>query len=237
MSIALPHLLSDADLESALSRCRREERNAIAHLVAHLAEFDARRLHLKAGLSSLFAYCCEVLGLSEHGTYNRIEAARAVRRFPTILERLHEGSLNLSTVRVLAPHLTDGNHRELLDAAAHHSKRDVEALLARWFPRPDVPSSVRKVPERTIPAPRHSAETGMELVPMADGALQPRASAQDPTQGARRRRVTPLSTDRYEIRFTAKAATRAKLKLAQDLLPMPCRLAMPRRSSTARSRR
>ena len=148
MSITIPSHLSDADLDAALSRWRHDERRTTAQLVAHLAEFDARRLHLKAGFSSPFAYCTEVLGLSEHGTYNRIEAARAARRFPTILDRLHQGSLNLATVRLLAPHLTEENHRELLDAAAGHSKREVEELLARRFPRPDVPSSVRKVPAR-----------------------------------------------------------------------------------------
>jgi hypothetical protein len=50
-------------------------------LIIHLAEFDQRRLYLPAGFSSLFAYCIEVLRLSEHAAYHRIVAARTARAF------------------------------------------------------------------------------------------------------------------------------------------------------------
>src|SRR6187431_2804242 len=111
---ALSHL-TDAELTSALDRLAAEARGSTAKLVAHLVEFDARRLHLAAGLPSLFAYCRKVLRLSEHASFNRIEAARSAARFPSIVARIAEGSLNLSTVRLLAPHLTDENHGRLLD--------------------------------------------------------------------------------------------------------------------------
>ena len=77
-----------------------------------------------------------------------MEAARAARRFPVILQMLSDGSLNLTTVRVLAPHLTSENHLELLEAARGGSKREVEQLIARHFPRPAVPTLVRKLPAR-----------------------------------------------------------------------------------------
>jgi hypothetical protein len=41
-----------------------------------------------------------------------------------------------------------GDTPELLDAASGKTKREVEHLLAVRFPRPDVPSSLRKRPER-----------------------------------------------------------------------------------------
>src|SRR3989304_2522305 len=75
------------------------------------AEGDARRLHLAEGYSSLFTYCTEVLRLSEHAAYGRIEAARAARRFAVILEMLSEGSVTLTTVGLLAPHLPAENHQ------------------------------------------------------------------------------------------------------------------------------
>jgi hypothetical protein len=53
----------------------------------------------------------------------RIETARAARRFPVILDRLTSGSLHLTAVSLLAPHLTDTNVVALLDAAHHKSKR------------------------------------------------------------------------------------------------------------------
>jgi hypothetical protein len=73
----------------------------------------------------------------------------AARRFPAILDRLADGSLHLTAVSLLAPHLTPANHLELLLAAQHKSKRDVEQLVARVRPQPDAPSAVRK-----LPAPR-----------------------------------------------------------------------------------
>jgi hypothetical protein len=138
--------LSDADLLAAVVCLAGRERGTTLELVAHLAELDARRLYLGAGFSSLFAYCTGVLRLSEHEAYNRIEAARAVRRFPVILERLGDGSLNLTTIRLLSPHLQPENAATLLAAASGKSRRDVEELLAGHFPRPFVAASIRKLP-------------------------------------------------------------------------------------------
>src|SRR5881397_2205603 len=142
MKIDIASRLSDDDLIAQVKALARCEREATACLIAHLAELDARRLYLPAGFSSLFTYCCEVLHLSEPAAYNRIEAARAARRFPVVLEMLAEASLSLATVRLLASHLTEENHQELLAAAAGRSKRGVEELLVRYFPRPDVPAAV-----------------------------------------------------------------------------------------------
>jgi hypothetical protein len=149
MTMAIPSHLSDSALIAEVMRCARDERHATAQLVAHLAELDARRLSLGEGKSSLFASCRDVLGLSEDAAYNRVEAARASRLFPEVLARLVDGSLTVTSVRLLARHLTAENHRELLAAASRRSKREVEELIARRFPKPDTPSSVRKVPERT----------------------------------------------------------------------------------------
>ena len=52
----------------------------------------------------------------------------------------------------------------------------------------------------------------MAILPVG-GAAQPERPAP-----ARRPVVSPLAPDRYEIRFTASAQTREKLRLAQDLL-------------------
>src|ERR671919_86478 len=49
---------------------------------------------------------------------------------------LAEGSVTLTTVTLLAAHLTPENHRELLDQARHKSRREVEALVARLLPQP-----------------------------------------------------------------------------------------------------
>jgi len=230
MKIDMPSHLSDDDLVDQVNVLARGEREATASLIAHLAELDARRLYLGAGFSSLFTYCCEVLHLSEPAAYNRIEAARAARRWPVILGMVGEGALSLATVRLLVSHLTAENHRELLAAATGKSKRQVEELLVRHFPQPDVPASVRKLPAAKAllspsEAPAALAATaqssaaagnsdGIETVLTSSVGLV----AALPPPPARRPLVKPLAPERYEIRFTASAQTREKLRLAQDLL-------------------
>jgi len=117
-----------------------------AQIVAHLAELDTRDVFLREGYGSLFVYCRDALGLSEWEAYNRIEVARAARRFPVILDMLAEGSVNLTAVRLLAPHLTPTNHRGVLDSARGKRKPEVEEIVARFSPQPDVAASVRRLP-------------------------------------------------------------------------------------------
>src|SRR5688572_19247259 len=87
--------LPDADLVALVKSLADRERGTTAELVAHLAELETRGLHLAAGYSSMFMYCCESLRLSEHEAYNRIEVARVARRFPVVLEMLASGAVNL----------------------------------------------------------------------------------------------------------------------------------------------
>jgi len=67
--------MSNTELLKAIVSAAHNERRATAELLALLAEVDARRLHLgQGGCSSLFSYCTQVLHLSEHAAYHRIEA-------------------------------------------------------------------------------------------------------------------------------------------------------------------
>ena len=116
-----------------------------AELLALLGEVDARRLYLGQSCASLFTYCTQALHFSEHAAYHRIEAARAARQWPVILDMVAEGALTLTTVTLLRPHLTAQNHSALLDAARHKSKREVEHQIACLAPRPDERTVVRKL--------------------------------------------------------------------------------------------
>ena len=254
--ITLPRTLSDEDLAAAITKLVRGERETTASLIAHIMEFDARRLYLGAGCPSMFAYCTDVLRLSGHEAYHRIEAARLTRRFPVVLQMLADGALNLTTARLLGPHLEEDNHEVLLASAVGKSKREVQRLLAQRFPQPDVPTLIRK-----LPAPRAAEGVGdepavttsvglplemspaptavpleMSAAPMAvplEMSAAPLAVPLDapvttspavpgpvrlPAEGRRAEADRPLSGDRYEIRFTASAATREKLRFASDLL-------------------
>jgi hypothetical protein len=138
--------LSDRELLARVVELSTREREATVQLVAHLAELDTRDVHLRAGHGSLFAYCRDALALSEQEAYNRIAVARAARRFPLVLELLESGAVNLTTVRLLGPHLTSENNRSVLESARGKSKAQVEEIAAALWPRPDAPSFVRKLP-------------------------------------------------------------------------------------------
>jgi hypothetical protein len=163
-------------------------------------------------------YCTRVLLLSEHEAYDRIKAAKVARRYPAVLSMLAAGRVNLTTVRLLAPHLTRANHDELFAAASGQTKRQVQELVARRFPLPDVPASVRKLPVRSQPPP---PEASLELPSPEEPAPVRAAVAADrgvsaPTPS--RPLVLPLAPDRYRITFTASEDTTRKLELVRDLL-------------------
>src|SRR5262245_12699385 len=123
--------LSDQDLLARLGALAGKEREATVELVAHLAALAARPdVHAAEGYGSLFAYCTRALRLSEDAACNRIAAAQACRRFPVILDRLAEGCLTLTSIRLLARHLTPENHQAVLDRAKGRSVRDVDVLVA-----------------------------------------------------------------------------------------------------------
>ena len=80
-----------------------------------------------------------MLHLSEHAAYGRIEAARAGRRFPLILERLADGTLTLTAsppvVRPLAPERYKVQFTMSRDM--HDTLRRAQELLRHTIPTGD----------------------------------------------------------------------------------------------------
>jgi 5-methylcytosine-specific restriction endonuclease McrA len=213
---------SDAELLDEIKRLTANERQATARLVAALVELDARRLYLSEGCSSLFTYCTQVLHLSEHAAYLRIEAARAARKWPAVLELLAEGALHLTAIGLLAPHLTTDNVERTLAAARHKSKREVEGMVAALRPQAPLPSSVRKLPVAHVPAPAKS----LRSQPPRDSArafTRPAVSDHANAQPVCVRRrdaeeVKPLAPERYKVQLTISRETHQMLREAQDLV-------------------
>jgi hypothetical protein len=132
---------------------------------------------------------------------------------------LRTGQIHKSGLVVLAPHLTEENHRELLAAAKHRSKRQIEMLVAEWFPRPDVPSRIRKVP---APAPGRRATSE---APAPGNAGEGAPPAINDTQGfvltppkPKPSKVVPLAPARFKVEFTADQKLHDKLEKAKALL-------------------
>ena len=211
---AAPTELSDRDLLARIHDAVRDERAATARLIELLMELDARRLYLGEGCSSLFTYCTQMLHLSEHAAYNRIETARAARRFPMIFDLVESGAVTLTTIRLLAPHLTTVNHSEVLERARHKSKREVEVLVATLSPRPDVPSMVRKLPTPVV-AKAAAGLTQETAKPDVPTSLVPPPCAQTSLRPAE---VKPIAPERYKIQFTWSRESYEQLRRAQDLL-------------------
>ncbi len=206
-------LLGDAELEDRLKRLAGIERKALVLLLAHLGEFDDRRLYAGRGHPSLFAYCLQVLGYSEQAAYKRIQAARAARAHPEILQRLADGKITLTAVVILAPHLRQDNASELLSEARGLRTRAVEALVARLAPRPDYPDMLRALPaSATAPTPTPTTAPTPIFPAAVESASVPAAPR---LSGAG---IEPLSAERHLFRFTGSNELRAKYEKAKDLL-------------------
>ncbi len=223
-----PSVMPDDVLLREAVRLARVERQSTAALVRVLMEVDGRRLFLREGCASLFVWCTQGLGLEEGAAYNRIEVARAARRFPAALEALERGRVSLTAVRLLAPHLTPANHEEVLARAGGLSKREVQLLVAELSPRPTMSDSIRALTSAT-PAPR-TVPCGVPL-PRAASTASPSAEPTPATPAgpsvagdARPAPETvgnstiPLSPTRFRLHVTVATQTHAKLLLAQDLL-------------------
>jgi hypothetical protein len=130
--------------------------------------------------------------------------------------------LHLSAIVLLAPHLTQANHDELLSAARHRSKREVERLLAERFPQPDAPEEIRRLPRPS--AKERAIEQGVSpATRLAGPTRSPQPEPRVEAQGAaahppRPEVVQPTAPERYKVQFTASASLHDKLREAQALL-------------------
>ena len=191
--------LSNAQLLESLKSLCGQGRAVLARLLSHLGEVQARRLHLEAACPSMLQFCVRRLGMSEDEACRRIQVARLARRFPDVLVRIERGDLTLSTIALLHDALTEATYEELVDAAAGKTKAEVQALLAKRFPAPDVPAAI--TPIRTQPP---MPALGVDAVPALAAAPGPQ--------------LTPLSETRHKVQFTASDELRKKLEHARDLM-------------------
>ncbi len=195
-SVATLTQLSDCDLWTSALSTNGERRKATALLLAHLAVIEARELHLLRGYSSMFDFCVRGLGMSEGTAHRAISGTRAARQYPLVLEMLADGRLHLSGLSLLAPHLTAENHEKLLGEAAGKTKAEIRKILARWFPKPDVPDRVQPLSPKG-----EQGSLGLDGAPAGP-----------------RPRVEPLSEQRFGVQFTASARLREKLEHARNLM-------------------
>ena len=211
--------LSEQQLLERFAVLVHQDRVNTAELLTHIAEIDERKLWAKHACPSInlrpspvrgSAFCMERFHMSESMTAKRLWAARTARRFPVILAMVARGDLHLSAINQLAKHLTEENHRSVLDRAKHKSSREIDLLVAELAPRPDVPSRMRALPGRTTScaptvAPEHAHDArGPTPVPAKPAAAS--------------KQIVALAPRRYKIEITVDQDTHDKLRSLQDLL-------------------
>lgn len=233
---SLSHL-ADRVLLQALRAIVVRERAITVELLTHLAEVEARGLHLAAGHPSLHHYCVHELHMSEGSAFKRIGAARAGRQHPELLEAVADGRLHLSAVVMLASHLTEANAAQLIRAAMHRTKSELQHLIAGLAPRQDVKTRITplQVPAQesqgiqlspgTVGIAGNSAnrvedEAPSTHTPHAHPMTEPVAPQMaSPLPKAEPRAVlAPLAPERYELRCTLSREAHDLLRQAQSLL-------------------
>ena len=184
---ALEHLASDSLLDALHFHARHDCENT-ADLLAHIGETARRRLYAHLGYPSMQAYCVQVLHLSEDSARKRVQVARKGWVLPVIFEAIADGRVHLSGMNLLVPFIDEENVLELIEAATHRTKTEIEQLLAERFPQAE-------------------PEEGVESVARdAPGHLRNRSS------------VKPLAPGRHLVQFTIGDADLERLQYALQLM-------------------
>jgi hypothetical protein len=129
--------------------------------------------------------------------------------------------MSLTSVRLLRRHLTTENHEAVIARACGRSRREIEALVAELAPRPDVPTSVRKLPSPTATL-RPATTPGLPVAP-GEAAIRsaepsPPIAGPPPALPARRPIIQTTSPERYRVQFTIGKESHDKLRRVQTLL-------------------
>jgi 5-methylcytosine-specific restriction endonuclease McrA len=225
--------LTNDELVLRVRHCVREDRRVSAQLLAQLGEIEARGLHRDLGYESMFEYAVRVLHMSDSEAGLRLHAARFARKFPASLEMLSRGELHLTAMKLLAPVLTPEN-AALLNMSCLKTKQEIQLLIAKHCPQPDVPDAVRRLPTARSANAIATRAADLTLPPDAETAAQPTCLARTEfDRGAgtserprlpspaphpsNREPAVPISEGRYKIEFTASQRVRDLLQEAQDL--------------------
>ncbi len=215
-------VLTNGDLLHSTQRLIRSSNELEVDLILHLGEIDVRGLFRDRAFSSMFTFCTGELGFSEDVACRRIELARLLRRFPSLVPVLRESRIHASGLNVLAPRLTKENLATLVAECSGKTKEEIKGVLAVHFPEPDVADSIRKLPSKSArPAPPPPAPSlfspAAPSAPHSPNAAPVVAVPVPPPAPERRAKVEPLSPDAFLVQFTANGRLRDLLAQAKEL--------------------
>lgn len=121
------------------------ERKITRDVLLHINEVQRRRLYADLGFPTLFEWLTKDIGYSAPAAYRRLQAARILKRIPTISEKIDSGELNLSTLAKVQSTIRAEEKRtgkKVDSATSHHALKSVESCslkesairLASLFP-------------------------------------------------------------------------------------------------------
>lgn len=131
---------SDEQLLESTWQLAHAERRLVTALLHHLNEIALRRLYAKESYPSLFEYCVRVLRFSESQAKTRICAARLLNDFPSIEEKISQGTLTLMAAsqaqQFFRQQKTPKNEREkILLQLENKSAREVQKIFRTMDPQ------------------------------------------------------------------------------------------------------
>ncbi|MEQ1920654.1 MAG: hypothetical protein ABL955_15805, partial [Elusimicrobiota bacterium] len=162
-------------------------------------------------------YCVFSLHWSESAAYRRIRAARAVRKFPMILEMLRDGRLHLEGVVILHAFIDDVDFASLLLRAMGLTTKGIESLVAGRRKDPPVRDVMRFVGVAAyspLPASHAEPDRALEIE-----AVRPQDDHQPPTVGVPSSPAPAVEPPKLvRIGFTADESLHRMVLHAQQLM-------------------
>ena len=196
--------LKDKELIEKFGVLVKEEKEATASVVTHLAEIDRRKLYALEGYSSLFSYCVEKYHYSESEAFLRIQACRLSQSFPEVLKFLEEGKLTLTALKMISPYVTQENKNMFFERVQHKTKRELELLLAELFPQEEeVIDTIRHLPQSS------ETQTAQNLTRSGTSTL-----SKIRAKGI----IKPMTVQRVKIELSASEGLAKKIQRAKELL-------------------
>lgn len=137
--------MTNQEIETNLRTLIQRERRITNQILVLINLAEDRKLHLERGYSSLFDWLVNGFGYSESAAYRRIEAARLVRVVPEVIDKMEEGSVNLTTVakarsairakeKLTGKKLSRDEQTEVVQVIENKSSNGAEAALFGLFP-------------------------------------------------------------------------------------------------------
>jgi hypothetical protein len=200
---------SPSELTQELAHVLAGERAHTLPSILLVADIERRQTFVEEGFSSIWDYLRRVHKQSDTMIHYRVSCARAVIRFPQVIEFLRDGRLCMTTLAELMKVMNESNCDALLAEALGKSKRDAEKIVAREKPR-----AVPKDVTRTV-APTFPGKWTPELPGSKPAAEQP-VQTEVLTESLARKHMT-IDREYEELLKAARAALSHKMPGAAEL--------------------